>query len=626
MIQAQSITLSFGSRVLFDQISFDINEDQRIGLIGKNGSGKSTLLEAIVGLQQLDSGTITISKNKKIAYLAQDVVLASQLNILEETMTAFATLMMLKNELDLLEQQMSDGQEVDLERYAHLHDELKEANPEALAAKTKKMLLGLGFKEADFDKPIASLSIGWRMRIVLAKLLLQNADFYLFDEPTNHLDIFAKDWFLDFLKAAPFGFMLVCHERYFLDHLCKQIFELEMGEGTFYQGNFSAYEVQKEHNRALLEAAYVLQQKEIKQKEENIARFRASASRAKQAQSWIKQLEKVERIVLPPTLKNIKFSFPPTARSGSMVLKVESLGFSFPDKPIFKNVSFEIERGQKVAIVASNGGGKSTLFNIISGKLPMQTGSVTFGSNVTSALFDQDQNAALDAKKSVLDNIDGSCAPGITTATVRAFLGAFLFSGEDVDKKIGVLSGGEKNRVGMVKVLLQKANLLLLDEPTNHLDLDSKKVLLDALRAYEGTVLFVSHDRAFLNDLATRIIELTPTGIISFDGNYDEYLYYKKHVLDAQQNKDIKAIVRAESKKELPAVNQYELNKKIKALERRIEQFEYRIREQELKFANLMYGTEEYKKAEKSLIDLKAQHQQAMKEWEEAHDFSKKIF
>ena len=626
MIQAQSITLSFGSRVLFDQISFDINEDQRIGLIGKNGSGKSTLLEAIVGLQQLDSGTITISKNKKIAYLAQDVVLASQLNILEETMTAFATLMMLKNELDLLEQQMSDGQEVDLERYAHLHDELKEANPEALAAKTKKMLLGLGFKEADFDKPIASLSIGWRMRIVLAKLLLQNADFYLFDEPTNHLDIFAKDWFLDFLKAAPFGFMLVCHERYFLDHLCKQIFELEMGEGTFYQGNFSAYEVQKEHNRALLEAAYVLQQKEIKQKEENIARFRASASRAKQAQSWIKQLEKVERIVLPPTLKNIKFSFPPTARSGSMVLKVESLGFSFPDKPIFKNVSFEIERGQKVAIVASNGGGKSTLFNIISGKLPMQTGSVTFGSNVTSALFDQDQNAALDAKKSVLDNIDGSCAPGITTATVRAFLGAFLFSGEDVDKKIGVLSGGEKNRVGMVKVLLQKANLLLLDEPTNHLDLDSKKVLLDALRAYEGTVLFVSHDRAFLNDLATRIIELTPTGIISFDGNYDEYLYYKKHVLEAQQNKEIKAIVRAESKKELPAVNQYELNKKIKALERRIEQFEYRIREQELKFANLIYGTEEYKKAEKSLIDLKAQYLKAMKEWEEAHDFSKKIF
>jgi ATP-binding cassette subfamily F protein 3 len=626
MIQAQSITLSFGSRVLFDQISFDINEDQRIGLIGKNGSGKSTLLEAIVGLQQLDSGTITISKNKKIAYLAQDVVLASQLNILEETMTAFATLMMLKNELDLLEQQMSDGQEVDLERYAHLHDELKEANPEALAAKTKKMLLGLGFKEADFDKPIASLSIGWRMRIVLAKLLLQNADFYLFDEPTNHLDIFAKDWFLDFLKAAPFGFMLVCHERYFLDHLCKQIFELEMGEGTFYQGNFSAYEVQKEHNRALLEAAYVLQQKEIKQKEENIARFRASASRAKQAQSWIKQLEKVERIVLPPTLKNIKFSFPPTARSGSMVLKVESLGFSFPDKPIFKNVSFEIERGQKVAIVASNGGGKSTLFNIISGKLPMQTGSVTFGSNVTSALFDQDQNAALDAKKSVLDNIDGSCAPGITTATVRAFLGAFLFSGEDVDKKIGVLSGGEKNRVGMVKVLLQKANLLLLDEPTNHLDLDSKKVLLDALRAYEGTILFVSHDRAFLNDLATRIIELTPTGIISFDGNYDEYLYYKKHVLEAQQNKEIKAIVRAESKKELPAVNQYELNKKIKALERRIEQFEYRIREQELKFANLIYGTEEYKKAEKSLIDLKAQYLKAMKEWEEAHDFSKKIF
>lgn len=618
MILASNLKLSFGPQKVFDGISFTINDDQRIGLIGKNGSGKSTLLEAIVGLQQLDSGTISIAKNKKIAYLAQDVVLSSNLSILEETLTAFANITLLKQRLEILEQKLENQHdEHDLEEYAHVCQELNDLKPEAIGAETKKMLLGLGFKEADFDKPVASLSIGWRMRIVLAKLLLQKADFYLFDEPTNHLDIFAKDWFLDFLKEASFGFMLVCHERYFLDKLCDEILELEMGKATFYQGNFSAYEVQKEHNRQLLESAYQLQQKEIKQKEENIARFRASAARAKQAQSWIKQLEKIERIVLPPTLRTMSFSFPPTARSGSLVLKVENLSFSFGQKQIFKNVSFEVERGQKVAIVASNGGGKSTLFNVISGKLPIQTGSVTFGSNVHHALFDQDQNAALQGKKSILDNIDGHCAPGITTATVRSFLGAFLFSGEDVDKKIEVLSGGEKNRVGMVKVLLQKANLLLLDEPTNHLDLDSKKVLLEALRTYEGTILFVSHDRAFLNDLATRIIELTPTGIISFMGNYDEYLYYKKHVLEPVGPKETAPDAPVKQSKQNPPPTNYDLNKKTKSVEKKIDQLEQRIAAQESKFADLIYATDEYKKAEKILLDLKSQYQQAMNEWEE---------
>ena len=616
MILANNIRLSFGSQKVFDGISFTINDNQRIGLIGKNGSGKSTLLEAIIGIQQLDSGSITISKQKKIAYLAQDVVLASSLSVLDEALTAFEMVAVIKAKLTELEKKLEDVHEAeDLEEYANLHEQLNELEPDLAVANTKKMLLGLGFKETDFDKPVSELSIGWRMRIVLAKLLLQKADFYLFDEPTNHLDIFAKDWFLDFLKEAPFGFMLVCHERYFLDKLCKQIFELEMGKGTFYQGNYSSYEVQKEHNRALLESAYNLQQKEIKQKEENIARFRASASRAKQAQSWVKQLEKVERIVLPPTLRNISFSFPPITRSGTMVLKVENMAFAFGQKQLFRNVSFEVERGQKVAIVASNGGGKSTLFNVISGRLPIQQGTVTFGTNVTCALFDQDQNAALDAQKSVLENIERGCPPGITNAIMRSFLGAFLFSGDDVAKKVGVLSGGEKNRVGMVKVLLQKANLLLLDEPTNHLDLDSKKVLLTALRAYEGTILFVSHDRAFLNDLATRIIELTPDGVISFDGNYDEYVYYKKQLNIANQE-PVKEKKVARSEQMVQPESDYDRTKKAKAIEKKIEQLEQRIKEQELKFADLVYGTQEFKKAEKTLSELKTQHQQTMKEWE----------
>ncbi len=616
MIQAHSISLSFGTRALFDDISFDINQDQRIGLIGANGSGKSTLLEAIVGIQPLDSGSITINKSKKIAYLSQEIVLASALSIIDETMTAFDQLIKLNEKLKALEERLQDDPtEQELEDYAQYCSDLSEFNPDSCRAECKRMLLGLGFKADDLDKPVATLSIGWRMRIVLAKLLLQKADFYLFDEPTNHLDIFAKDWFLEFLQEAPFGFMLVCHERYFLDRLCKQILELERGKATFYQGNFSTYQVQKEHSLALLESAYIQQQKEIKQKEENIARFKASASRAKQAQSWIKQLDKIERIELPPGPRTINFHFPPIGRSGTIVLKVEDLGFSFGDKQLFKNVNFEVERGQKVALVAGNGVGKSTLLNIIKGTLPIQQGKVNFGSNVTYTLFDQDQNAALDAKKTILENIENNVPPRVTTSLVRSFLGAFLFTGDDVHKKVEVLSGGEKNRVGMVKVLLQQTNLLLLDEPTNHLDIESKKVLLEALRKYEGTIIFVSHDRAFLNDLATRVIELTPTGIISFIGNYDEFLYYKKQMNQEQSdtlNKKIGSHVESEN----ASKNNFETQKKLRSLEKKIDYFEEKIKDKELSFASLTFGTDAFKKAENDLKSLQRQRDECMKEWE----------
>lgn len=614
MIHASSLQLTFGSRNLFDSISFDIKENARIGLIGANGSGKSTLLEAIIGLQELDGGTITISKSKKVAYLAQDVVLSSSLSILDEALSAFADFAQIAAELAALEQKLEHTQcEEDVERYAHLCQELGYIDPDQLRVETKKMLIGLGFKEQDFDKSVATLSVGWRMRIVLAKLLLQKADFYLFDEPTNHLDIFAKDWFLEFLRTAPFGFMLVCHERYFLDKLCTQIFELERGKGIFYQGNYSMYEVQKEHNRALLESAYQLQQKEIKHKQEIINKFKASASRAKQAQSMMKQLDKLERVELPPSLKSMNIHFPPIARSGKLVLSVENVGYSFGPKKVFEHINFEIERGQKVALVASNGGGKSTLLNIISGRLPLQEGAITLGSNVSKALFDQDQNAALEGKKTILQNIENNVPGNISTGSIRAFLGAFLFSGDDVNKKVDVLSGGEKNRVGMVKVLLQQANLLLLDEPTNHLDIDSKKVLLHALRAYEGTILFVSHDRAFLNDLASRVIELLPDGIISFEGNYDQYLYYK-----SQLNLDIStpAPIIEDTKKELKVKPNHEMHKKVKLLEKKIDELEQKIRTCELSFAQLTYGTDAYNKAQQDLQALQQKHQECMREWE----------
>src|SRR3984885_7172597 len=613
MIQVNAIDLSFGKKKVFDNISFIINENQRIGLIGRNGSGKSTLLEAIVGLQVLDDGTITVNKNKKVAYLPQDVVLASSLSILEETMRVFEVPMKIKAEIAEVEKQMTtNAPQLLLDRYTQLLEQMQEFNFEQLESQAKKMLVGLGFKNSDFNASVATLSVGWRMRIVLAKLLLQEADFYLFDEPTNHLDIFAKDWFLDFLKNAQFGFLLVCHERYFLDTVCDQILELELGKAAWYQGNYSSYLVQKEQARARLESAYALQQKEIRHKEEIISKFKAG-TRAKQAQSMMKQLDKVERIVLPPAPKSISFSFGRIVRSGKIVISVADVGYAFDQKPLFNNIYFEIERGQKVALVASNGGGKTTLLNIIAHKLPLQKGTVTFGSQVTYSIFDQDQNAALDGQKTILDVIEQSCPPGVTTATVRAWLGAFLFTGDDVYKKVRVLSGGEKNRVGMVRVLLQHTNLLLLHEPTNHLDLESKQILLEALRAYEGTILFVSHDRSFLNDLATQIIELTPTSAISFVGNYDEYLYYKKQMIQKPQLLS----EAAPAKGEQPAQKlSYEALKKSKALEKKIDQLEKKIQEQEGAFGYLRYGSPEYQDADMSLRRLKEQLELCMAEWE----------
>lgn len=619
MIIANNVTLAFGTQTVFDKVSFTLDENQRVGLVGMNGSGKSTLLEVIAGIEALDGGSVSIDKKKKIAYLPQEVVLDSKKTILEETLSAFEKLYTLQQELTDLEKtlQTDHSNEHALERYAEIHQELAVLNVASAKAEAVQMLMGLGFKQEQFDQPVANLSVGWRMRIVLAKLLLQKADFYLFDEPTNHLDIYAKDWFLEFLSEMPFGFLLVCHERHFLDTVCDKILELEYGKGKMYNGNYSDYVVQKEHDLQLLESSYQLQQKEIARKKATIDRFKASASRAKQAQSMVKQLDKIERIQLPPSPKTINFTFPPIVQPGKNVLKVEGVGQTFNQKQIFKNVNFEIERGQKVAVIAPNGVGKSTLFNIIVGKLPLQEGSVTFGYNVTHALFDQDQNAVLDLNKNIIENITTLC-PRATMQMVRSFLGAFLFKNDDLGKKVKVLSGGEKNRVGIIRIMLQNANFLFLDEPTNHLDIPSKEILLKALQNYPGTVLFVSHDHSFINCLATRIIELTPEGVHSFDGNYDGYLYYKKY-LASQKTSSGQDKVSSDGKQQKPAneaTSLYDLKKKSGALEKKIAKFEQDIETISLAFADFDYGSPEFNAAQKQLDEANKNLKATMTEWE----------
>lgn len=636
MIQLQKIKLAYGEQTVFDDISLLIHQTDRIGLVGRNGAGKTTFLRAILEPKLLDSGTVTIQKGKKVAYLPQEVVLNSSLSILDETFASFTELQQLQQLANTLEQQLAQNpQDLALaERYAEVQEQLINQQPDYLLAKTKQILMGLGFDAHKWAQPVSSLSVGWKMRIVLAKLLLQEADFYLFDEPTNHLDLVAKEWFLEFLRTAQFGFILICHERYFLDEVCHKILDLERGQATWYTGNYAEFMAQKTHQAELLAAAYTQQQKELKQKQAVIDKFKAG-TRARAAQSMQKALDKLERIVIPPAAKNVRFSFPPVPPTGKTVLQVANLAQKFGDKPIFNHVTFAIERGQKVALIAPNGVGKTTLFNLITGALPLQQGTITFGHQVRAAIFAQDQNQVLNLKASIIDNLRNTCA-NVPEPRIRSFLGAFLFTGEDVDKKVGVLSGGEKNRVGMINVLLQNANLLLLDEPTNHLDIPSKEILLKALQEFSGTILFVSHDRDFINQLAIDILELTPTGVHHYQGNYDDYQYYRKSlaaekgVADAQgasaKNASNKTRSSAKTNSE-PAGTRYAQAAsggtahqqsviQLKKLEAQIAKLEQQISQLNHKFADLEYGTPEFDQLLKQLAPLQQALVAAEAEWE----------
>jgi len=617
MIKLENISLSFGDQVVFDDISWNISPTQKVGLVGRNGSGKTTLLKVIADQQHVDSGRVCIPKSFKIAFMPQDVVLISEKTILDESLTAFEKIEPILDELKKIEVSIAEGQKSNeiMEQYAHLHQELHELEYEAKCAEAKKILSGLGFKEAQFGMKVSQLSVGWKMRLVLAKLLLQKADFYLFDEPTNHLDLIAKDWFAQFLQDASFGFVLVSHDKYFLDTVCEYICDISLGKLTMYTGNYSKYLVQKEANMAMLEKKYEEQQKFLKKKMATIDRFRYKASKAKMAQSMLRSLEKVDKIELDHKQKVVQFSLPPTKPSGKIVLTAKNLGFSFGNKEIFDHASFQVKRGHKVAIVAPNGTGKTTLLNIIMGKYKPQNGEFTFGHNVKPALFEQDQNRSLNLHNTILEEVEDACPNEAARLRVRNLLGAFLFSGDDVNKRISVLSGGEKNRVAMVKVLLQNANFLILDEPTNHLDIESKNVLLDVLKKFDGTILFVSHDRSFLNDLATDILDLTPHNTFNYEGNYDDFLYYKQNISDGAGKKQEKA--QKQKKEHKGDKNQlYSQQKQLKRTEAAIERVEKKIKDLMRTFENLQYGTEKYNQATEKLQKLQSDLREKQGIWE----------
>jgi ATP-binding cassette subfamily F protein 3 len=608
MIYITNAHLSYAGQTIFDGLTVTAAKGQRIGLLGRNGSGKSTLLKAISGLLKLDEGSIVIDKYARVGYMPQEVVMHSQKSVFEEVLTASKAYQALVYEKIVLEKQLeTSSDEILVSRYSELLETYSTLDVARAKESAEKILKGLGFSAKGFEQSVAELSVGWKMRLVLAKLLLEDADFYLFDEPTNHLDLPAKEWFFNFLKEGSFGYLLVTHDRHYLEKACDGILSLERGTAVYFAGNYAQYLSAEKERRENLEKAHQRQQKEISQKKATIERFRAKASKARMAQSMEKQLNKIEVIELDPLEPTISLRFPPAVRSGDIALTLSKVNHSFEDKLLFKNVSGIVKRGEKIALVAPNGTGKTTLFNVITGRYPLQSGTVMFGHNVTTAVFEQDQLKALDPEKTVFEEVADSVE--VPDSVVRSFLGSFLFSADTVHKKISVLSGGERNRVAMVKVLLKKANFLLLDEPTNHLDLFAKEVLLQALQQYTGTMLFVSHDHSFLQQLATRIWVLTPDGLIDHLGTYESYL--------AERSANDSVSTEVSKKPDIKVSQDHVHRKRVGALEHSIARQEKQVDELNNSFSELIPGSKEYETAVFSLKQAKNKLTRLTKEWEE---------
>jgi len=523
----------FGPKVLFEDVNWLITPQDRIGLVGANGAGKTTLMRILAGLDTVDSGECNVQKGITAGYLPQDGLQLSGRTVFEECLSVFDRLRSMEREMEETLERLSSLPPDDPEyqaassRYAWLESHFRNLDGYALEARVGAVLTGLGFAKEDWTRRTEHFSGGWQMRIALAKLLLEQPNLLLLDEPTNHLDLEARNWLEDYLNSYPYAFVLISHDRYFLDVTVRRIAELWNKSIHFYTGGYEAYLKQKEERRQQLLAAYRNQQERIQQLEAFINRFRYKATKARQVQSRIKELEKIERIEIPPEEETIHFSFPQPKPSGRIVAEFSHVFKAYGSRLVLRDVNFVIERGEKIALVGVNGAGKSTLIRMLAGAEPLTAGEYRLGHNVQPEYFAQDQYKALDPGARLLDDLM-SVANGKTVTELRTLLGCFLFTGDDVNKTVGVLSGGERNRYALARMLLNPANFLLLDEPTNHLDLRAKDVLLDALRNYNGTLVFVSHDRYFIDQLATRVFEIENGQVNVYPGNYEDYLYRKQ--------------------------------------------------------------------------------------------------
>ncbi|HET6304068.1 MAG TPA: ABC-F family ATP-binding cassette domain-containing protein, partial [Myxococcota bacterium] len=531
LLRLGAVEKRFGDRVLFSDVTLEVRAGDRLGLIGPNGAGKSTLLHIAAGLDAPDGGERAVPRHVRVALLRQEIDPTLERSVRDEAATALAALDALEDEMRELERRMEAlGREhaevpADLAaRYDTARSRFELAGGFDRAARVDRVLAGLGFDERDRARPLSSFSGGWLMRVELAKLLLAEPDVLLLDEPTNHLDLPSIEWFEEEIRSFRGAVVIVSHDRTFLRRHATSIAALENGACLWTQGGLDRHFAEREEQREQLLARQRNQERKLAQTERFIERFRYKATKARQVQSRVKQLAKIERVeVAPESRRRIRLRIPPPARAGALVLRLEGIHKSYGETAVYHGVNFELQRGERVALVGPNGAGKSTLLRIAAGVLPFERGERAPGHNVTGAFFAQHQLEALNPTASVLEEL-ASVAKTDDLPRLRHHLGAFLFSGDDVEKKVGVLSGGEKSRLALAKLLLRPANLLVLDEPTNHLDVEACEVLEEALREYAGTLLFISHDRTFIDALATRVVEVRAGALREFSGDYDAFL------------------------------------------------------------------------------------------------------
>jgi ATP-binding cassette subfamily F protein 3 len=649
MIQLSGAGKRFGHKLLFENTDWLITPHDRVGLVGANGTGKSTLMKVLAGLDTFDYGSLIVAKGTTAGYLPQDGLSLSGRTVFAECMSVFSELHAMEREMETLMQQISELDHTSPEyanvadRYHSLEHEFQTRGGYSIEADVGRVLQGLGFRKEDWERQTDEFSGGWQMRLALAKLLLQKPNLLLLDEPTNHLDLEARNWLEEYLHDYPYALVLISHDRYFLDVVVNKIAEIWNKRFWFYTGNYDKFLSQKTQRNEQLQAAYKNQRDRIEQLEVFINRFRYQATKAKQVQSRIKELEKIERIEVPPEEKTIHFSFPQPKPSGRIVAEFVDVAKTYPPKPggntgekeVFRDVNFLIERGDRIALVGVNGAGKSTLIKLLADTERTTQGEYKLGHNVEADYFAQDQYKELDPDARMIDDL-GNASPGSTQTELRSLLGCFLFSEDDVFKKIGVLSGGERGRYALLRLLLHPANFLLLDEPTNHLDLRAKDVLLDALMKYAGTVVFVSHDRYFIDKLATRVFEIGDGKVEVYPGNYEDYLWRKQggnKKQDESIRQQLKAVEPAPEKpsngNQVPAdaANAAKAKRmnpiKRKKMEDRIHELEAEISRAETLIAQCETAMQDFVSAEESqrqaeeLDRQKTAHATFLSEWEE---------
>lgn len=633
MVALNDIQLSFGGYELFRGISFTVHPGDRIGLVGRNGAGKSTLLRMLAGQCQPDAGQITFPSDFRVSYLPQQLSVHNQYSVIEATMQAFAELLTLRARIEQLQQQLAERTDYESEDYHRIIHQLSDLNElyllsdgEHARGRAEKTLIGLGFKPEDLDRPTATFSGGWRMRIELAKILLQPAHLLLLDEPTNHLDIESIAWLENYLATYPGAVIVVSHDRKFLDNVTTRTLELSLGKIYDYKANYSHYLQLKAERREHQMAAFQNQQKLIADTQEFIERFRYKATKASQVQSRIKQLEKLDRIEIEPDdIRSLNIRFPHPNPSGKLVLELNNVTKAFGQHIVIKDINLTIERGERIAFVGKNGEGKTTLSKIIVGELDCE-GLVKLGHNVRIGYFAQNQDELFDEEITVFDTLD-RVAVGEVRTKLRDILGAFLFSGDDIHKKVKVLSGGERSRLAIARLLLEPNNLLVLDEPTNHLDMRSKDILKQALLNYEGTLILVSHDRDFLDGLANKIYEVSNQKIYEYRGGIYDFLEKKKlsslNELKVFPTVDPQVTFKDNSGKKNLYTEKKELDKEIKKVQRNIAETEQVINELENKLAEMNHILATAPPAEESFFVSYQEIQQSiaeqMNKWERFH-------